>query len=106
MQSLPGVRVLGLLHHYIDRLQDIDDVVDAASLNAELRGGFVERDELLLAGAVQVQKVLAEQTEAAKCGCVLGCLVSLVGSTSVFEGDDRMGFPPRVGNFNFVLNAF
>ena len=69
---MPRVLVLSLPDDDLDGLEDVDDVVDAASLNAELRGGFVERDELLLAGAVQVQKVLAEQTEAALSGCVDG----------------------------------
>ena len=59
-------------------------------------------DELLLAGAVQVQKVLAEQTEAGLLGCVggvWGCLVSQVGSG--VDGGRR-----EDGSGWAILNAF
>ena len=61
---MPRVLVLSLSNDDLDGFEYVDDVVDAAALHAELGGSLVQGDELLLAGAVQVQKVLAQQAEA------------------------------------------
>jgi hypothetical protein len=66
--AVPGVLVLRLPHHNLHRLEHVDDVVDAPALDAQLSGSLVQRNKLLLAGAVQVQEVLAEQAEAAVTG--------------------------------------
>ena len=62
--AVPRVLVLRLAHHDLDGLEDVDDVVDATTLHAEFSRRLVQRYELLLAGAVQMQEVFAEQTEA------------------------------------------
>jgi len=56
----PLVLVLGAALNYAEAFQNVDDIIDASTLNAELLRALVEVEESALGRAVEEEETAAE----------------------------------------------